>query len=468
MEFKQIIDACKKNEVELIDLKFTDLPGTWQHFTVPLGQFDDKVFSEGVGFDGSSIRGFKEIEESDMVLLPDLETFVIDKFGANPVASLICDVYEPGLKTRFHNDPRAISQKAEAYLKSTGIADTAYYGPEAEFFIFDRVEFGSDQNFSFYRIESGEANWAKNGDNDGSGYKIRNKLGYFPVSPLDQTLDIRRDMVAELHRLGVEVEKEHHEVATAGQAEIDIKYNNLLAMADKIMLFKYVVKNVVRKYGKTATFMPKPLFGDNGSGMHTHISLWKNGAPLFSDSKGYAGLSQLALWFVGGLLAHGRSLMALCAPTTNSYKRLVPGYEAPTNLAYSARNRSAAIRIPMYNDSPVSKRIEFRPADASCNPYLAFSAMLMAGLDGIAKKTDPGESVDRNIYKLGENAAIPQVPASLEQSLEALEKDNDYLLTGGVFTKKVIDTWIDYKRTGEHDAARLRPTPLEFETYYDV
>jgi len=469
MESKDIIELCKKNNVKLVDLKFTDLPGTWQHFTVPLSQFDEKIFEQGIGFDGSSIRGFKEIEESDMVLLPDASSFVIDVFGKEPVASLICDVYEPGLKTRFSNDPRAIAQKAQEYLKKSGIADTAYYGPEAEFFIFDRVEFGSDQNFSFYRVESGEANWHDNIEPDGSGYKIRNKQGYFPVSPLDQTIDVRRDIVAELHRLGIEVEKEHHEVATAGQAEIDIKYDNLLAMADKIMLFKYAVKNVARRYGKTATFMPKPLFGDNGSGMHTHISLWKNGAPLFFDKSGYAGLSQLALWFVGGLLVHGKSLMALCAPTTNSYKRLVPGYEAPTNLTYSARNRSAAIRVPMYSDSPTSKRIEFRPADASCNLYLAFSAILMAGLDGIAKKNDPGKPVDGNIYKLDRNeTTIPQVPSSLVEGLDALENDHEYLLAGNVFPKEIIDTWIDYKRTVEHDAVRLRPTPIEFEMYYDV
>jgi len=453
----------------MIDLKFVDLPGAWQHFTVPLDQFDEKVFTEGLGFDGSSIRGFKAINESDMVLVPDPKSFVIDQFGKNPVGSLICDAYEPGLKTRFENDPRAVSQRAEKHLEKSGIADKAYFGPEAEFFIFDRAEFGMDQNHSFHRIESAEANWSENAEDDGSGYKIRNKEGYFPMSPSDQTADARRDMVAELKRLGIEVEKEHHEVATAGQAEIDIKYDSLLAQADKVMLFKYAVKNVARRFGKTATFMPKPLFGDNGSGMHTHISLWKGATPLFFDANGYGGLSQTALWFIGGLLAHGKSLMAFVAPTTNSYKRLVPGFEAPTNLAYSARNRSAAIRIPMYSNSPASKRVEFRPADASCNPYLAFSAMLMAGLDGIAKKTDPGKPVEGNIYKLGENApSIPQVPASLEESLAALENDHEYLLAGNVFSKEMVKTWIDYKLTAEYDAARTRPTPVEFTLYYDI
>lgn len=456
----------------MIDLKFVDLPGTWQHFTVPLDQFDEKVFAEGVGFDGSSIRGFKAINESDMVLVPDQKSFVIDMFAQHPVGSLICDVYEPGLKTRFENDPRSIAQKAQKFLKDSGIADIAYFGPEAEFFIFDRVEFGTEQNCSFYRVESAEANWGDNGEDDGSGYKIRNKEGYFPVAPTDQTIDVRREIVAELIRLGIEVEKEHHEVATAGQAEIDIKYDSLLSQADKVMMFKYTVKNIARRCGKTATFMPKPLFGDNGSGMHTHISLWKGSTPLFFDASGYAGLSQAALWFIGGLLKHGKSLMALAAPTTNSYKRLVPGFEAPTNLAYSARNRSAAIRIPMYSESPASKRIEFRPADASCNPYLAFAAMLMAGLDGITNKIDPGKPVTGNIYKLAslENGtdSIPQVPASLEESLAALESDHDYLLAGNVFSDGIIKTWIDYKKTAEYDAIRTRPTAAEFSLYYDI
>ncbi len=477
MEAKEIVELCEKAGAKMIDLKFCDLPGAWQHFTVPLDQFNEKVFSEGIGFDGSSIRGFKNIEESDMVLAPDAKSFVIDMFAKEPVGSLICDVYEPPVsakesggtkdrKTRFGNDPRAIAQQAQEYLKKTGVADTAYYGPEAEFFIFDRVEFANGQNHAFHRIESGEANWSDNGEDNGSGYKIRNKEGYFPMPPTDQTADIRRDMVAELKRLGIEVEKEHHEVATAGQAEIDIKYDSLLSQADKIMMFKYAVKNVARRAGKTATFMPKPLFGDNGSGMHTHISLWKDSEALFFDANGYAGLSQTALWFIGGLLAHGRSLMAFCAPSTNSYKRLVPGFEAPTNLAYSARNRSAAIRIPMYSGAPASKRIEFRPADASCNPYLAFSAMLMAGLDGIANKVDPGKPANGNIYK--NRDSISQVPASLEESLAALEKDREYLFAGNVFSKTIVESWISHKKTAEYDIVRTRPTPIEFELYYDI
>jgi len=468
MIHEEIIELCKKNGATMIDLKFVDLPGSWQHFTVPIDQFNENIFTEGIGFDGSSIRGFTAIEASDLVLLPDAKTFHIDAFAQKPVGSLICDAYEPGLKKRFPNDPRAIAQRAEACLKSGNIADTAYFGPEPEFFIFDRVEFGTGQNHSFHRVESSEANWYENGDCDGSGYKIRNKEGYLPVAPTDRTLDIRREMVAELKRLGIEVEKEHHEVATAGQAEIDIKYDTLLSQADKLMIFKYTVKNIARRFGKTATFMPKPLFGDNGSGMHTHISLWNGATPLFYDPQGYAGLSQTALWFIGGLLAHGKSLMALVAPTTNSYKRLVPGFEAPTNLAYSARNRSAAIRIPMYSSSPASKRIEFRPADASCNPYLAFSAMLLAGLDGIIKKIDPGKPANGNIYKLGNGNAIPQVPGSLEESLEALEKDNEYLFAGNVFLKEFIATWIDYKKTAEYDAIRKQPTPAEFNLYYDI
>lgn len=466
MEHRDIIEKCKKENAKLIDLRFCDLPGAWQHFAVPLDQFGEKIFSEGIGFDGSSIRGFKNIEESDMILIPDAKTFVVDTFGNEPAGSLICDVYEPESKTRFANDPRAAAQNAEKFLEESGVADTAYFGPEAEFFIFDRVKFATGQNHSFYRVQSGEANWEKNGEDNTTGYIIRNNEGYFPMAPADQTMDIRREMVSELQKLGIEVEKEHHEVATAGQAEIDIKYDSLLRQADKLMLFKYAVKNTARKFGKTATFMPKPLFGDNGSGMHTHISLWKSGAPLFFDEKGYAGLSQAALWFIGGMLAHGKSLMAFCAPTTNSYKRLVPGFEAPTNLAYSARNRSAAIRIPMYAESPAAKRIEFRPADATGNPYLAFAAMLMAGLDGIAKKTDPGKPANGNIYK--NSNGIPQVPASLEESLAALEADHQYLLDGDVFAKPLIENWINFKKTAECDFCRLRPTPAEFELYYGI
>lgn len=459
-----MVEKCKKENVRLIDLRFCDLPGAWQHFSVPINQFEERIFSGGIGFDGSSIRGFKNIEESDMILIPDARTFAVDRFGKEPVGGLICDVCDPESKTRFEKDPRAIAQAAEKFLKESGTADAAYFGPEPEFFIFDRVEFANEQNRAFYQIESGEANWP-GGEGAGSGHKIRNKEGYFPMAPADQTMDIRREMVAELQQLGIEVEKEHHEVATAGQAEIDIKYDTPAAQADKIMMFKYAVKNVAHRFGKTATFMPKPLFGDNGSGMHTHISLWKNGENLFFDEKGYAQLSQTALWFIGGLLAHGRSLMAFCAPTTNSYKRLVPGFEAPTNLAYSARNRSAAIRVPMYDNSPSAKRIEFRPPDASGNPYLAFAAMLMAGIDGIKNKTDPGEPANGDIYK--NNGGIPQVPASLEESLAALETDYKYLLDSGVFGASLIERWISFKKN-ECDFCRLKPTPAEFELYYGV
>lgn len=469
MEHKEIIETCEKNGAAMIDLKFCDLPGTWQHFSIPIGQFGEDLFSKGTGFDGSSIRGFKTIDESDMVLVPDPATFYIDKFGQAPVGSLVCDVYEPGLKEYFKNDPRAIAKKAEAYLASVGFADKSFFGPEAEFFIFDRVEFNSGQNHAFHRVESNEAAWVKNCDDDGSGYKIRNKEGYFPVSPLDKTADVRRAIVAELQRLNIEVEKEHHEVATGGQAEIDIKYDSLLSIADKVMLFKYAVKNIAKSFGKTATFMPKPLFGDNGSGMHTHISLWKGSIPLFFDANNYAGLSQMALYFIGGLLRHAPALMAFCAPTTNSYKRLVPGYEAPVNLVYSARNRSAAIRIPMYENSPASKRIEFRPPDAGANPYLAFSAMLMAGLDGIKQKMDPGKPANGNIYETGKNKeAVAQVPGSLKDSLDALENDHGFLLEGEVFSKDLIKSWIDYKTTAEYDFIRMRPNPAEFILYYDI
>lgn len=473
MTYQNLLKICQKEKIKLVDLKFCDLPGTWQHFAIPMEELSQKIFSEGVGFDGSSIRGFKEIQDSDMLLVPDIKTFCIEPFSEIPTASFICDVYEPGVKKRFENDPRFVAQKAENYLKKSKIGDTSYFGPEAEYFIFDGVKFSQDQNFSYYEINSSEANWHNNGDKEdssnGDGYKIRNKEGYFPVPPLDKLMEIRRETVLELQKLGVEVEKEHHEVSTGGQAEIDIRYDSLCNMADKLMLFKYIVKNVAKKYGKTATFMPKPIFGDNGSGMHTHISLWKKGKPLFFDKAGYAGLSKTALYFIGGLLKHAPALMAFVAPTTNSYKRLVPGYEAPVNLVYSARNRSAAIRIPMYSDKPAEKRLEFRPPDPSANPYLAFSAMLMAGLDGIKNKIDPGKPTDKNIYKLGdEKKNIASVPDSLDKSLLALEKDHNFLLAGNVFAKELISDWLSYKRSAEYDFIRIRPHPAEFILYYDA
>ncbi|MFA5742658.1 MAG: type I glutamate--ammonia ligase [Candidatus Paceibacterota bacterium] len=473
MAYEEIIDTCKKRDIKLVDLKFCDLPGTWQHFTLPLDQLDKKAFEEGIGFDGSSIRGFKEIQESDMLLVPDINTVTTDPFSKFPLASFICDVYEPGaVKKAFENDPRFVAKKAEEFLVESGLADKAYFGPEAEFFIFDKVNFGSGPNFSFHEIKSAEANWDAKEDKDlpgnGHGYKIRNKEGYFPVPPTDQLADIRREMVFEMKKFGIEVEKEHHEVSTGGQAEIDIKYDTLKKIADKTMAFKYVVKNVAFRNGKTATFMPKPIWGDNGSGMHVHVSLWKEGVPLFHDKGGYSNLSEMAIYFIGGLLKHAPAILAFAAPTTNSYKRLVPGFEAPVNLAYSGRNRSAAIRIPAYSDSPAATRIEFRPPDPSANPYLLFSAMLLAGLDGVKNKIKPMDPINENIYKMDKSRDIPQVPDSLDKSLAALEKDSDFLTKDGVFAKELIATWINYKKTAEYDFIRTRPSPAEFALYYDV
>lgn len=472
MTLKEILAICKKSEVKMIDFKFCDLIGAWQHFSVPFSRFDKSAFTDGIGFDGSSIRGFKEIEKSDMLLFPDIDTFHMDSFSKFPTGSFICNVFDP-LKSRFENDPRHIAEKCEKYLVSSGLADKAIFGPEAEFFIFDSVSFNMSGNSSFYEVTSEEANWPRRNpgeENICNGYKIRSKEGYFPVAPLDRLADVRREMVLELEKAGIETEKEHHEVASGGQGEIGIKYDSLLKAADKIMLFKYVVKNTAVRNGKTVTFMPKPIFGDNGSGMHVHISLWKNGSPLFYDKAGYAGLSKTAIYFIGGLLKHSPALMAFAAPTTNSYKRLVPGYEAPVNLAYSKSNRSAAIRIPDYSDKPSHKRIEFRPPDPSANPYLAFSAILLAGLDGIKNKTNPGDPFDSNIFEMSgkESKVIRQVPDSLDKSLNALENDHNFLMTGNVFTKDVIETWCEYKRKCEYDTVRLRPTPTEFTLYYDV
>jgi len=473
MTYEEIMDACRKRDIKMIDLKFCDLPGTWQHFTLPVSQFDKKIFEEGTGFDGSSIRGFKEVQESDMLLVPDIQTFAVDPFSKYPLASFICDVYEPGVKKMpFGGDPRFVAKKAEELLAKSGVADKAYFGPEAEFFIFDKVNFGAGQNFCFHEIKSMEANWDAKEDKDlpgnGHGYKIRNKEGYFPVPPMDQLADIRREMVFEMEKFGIEVEKEHHEVSTGGQAEIDIKYGTLLENADKLMAFKYIVKNVAFRNDKTATFMPKPIWGDNGSGMHVHISLWKGGQPLFYSDSGYANLSETAIHFIGGLLKHAPALMAFAAPTTNSYKRLVPGFEAPVNLVYSGRNRSAAIRVPAYSNSPSAKRIEFRPPDPSANPYLLFSAMLLAGLEGVKNKIVPLSPIDENIYKIDKSREIPQVPDSLDKSLAALEKDSEFLTKDGVFSKELISSWIDYKKTAEYDLIRTRPNPAEFMLYYDV
>jgi len=465
-----VIKMAHDNGAEVVDLKFIDFPGMWQHFSIPAKFLEPDLFEDGLGFDGSSIRGWQAINESDMLVVPDPNTAVMDPFTAVPTISMICDIHDPITKERYSRNPRNVAKKAEAYLKSTGLADTAYIGPEAEFFIFDDIRYGQTINSGFYHIDSVEGNWNTGRDEKPNlGYKPRLKEGYFPVPPVDHQMDIRTEMMLTMLKCGIEVEAQHHEVATAGQAEIDMKFCPLVEIADKLMMFKYIVKNVAAKNGKTATFMPKPLFGDNGSGMHVHVSLWKEGKPLFGGNQ-YAGLSEMALYFIGGLIKHAPSLLAITSPTTNSYKRLVPGYEAPVNLAYSSRNRSAACRIPMYSASPKSKRVEFRCPDPSCNPYLAFAGILMAGLDGILNKIHPGEPLDKDLYDLPkeELAKVPKTPADLAAALDALEADHDYLLKGDVFTSDVIETWISYKRKNEVDALRLRPHPHEFALYFDI
>jgi glutamine synthetase len=466
---------CKTNNIEVVDFKFNDLPGMWQHFSIPAAHLLETngtggIWTDGIGFDGSSIRGFQKIQESDMILMPDRSTAVMDPICQIPTLSVICDIYDPITKKPYSRDPRYIAKKAEKYLIKTKIAEESYWGPEAEFFVFDDVRFAQSQKQGFYHIDSAEASWNTGKDEKPNlGYKPRYKEGYFPCAPHDTLQDFRSEIMLVLRRVGVEVECHHHEVATGGQCEIDIKYGPLVNMADNLMWYKYVIKNIAKRYNKTATFMPKPVFQDNGSGMHCHQSLWKSGKPLFFDSKGYALTSQMCRWYIGGLLKHAKSILAFAAPTTNSYKRLVPGYEAPVNLVMSARNRSAAVRIPVYNEHPKGKRVEFRSPDPSCNAYLAFSAMLMAGLDGIQNKIDPGAPCDKNLYELPEKEAskIRTVPKSLEEAINALEKDHQYLLKGDVFTQDVIDTWIDYKRA-EMDEIRLRPHPWEFHLYYDI
>ena len=470
MKPEEIIKMCKEQEVAIVDFKFMDFPGAWQHFSIPASELKEESFEEGFGFDGSSIRGWQAIHESDMLIMPDPATALIDPFTEVKTLSLVCNVVDPITKEKYTRDPRNVALKAEAYLRSTGLADTAYFGPEMEFFIFDSIRFDEAPNRAFYEIDSIEGRWNSGRDEPGGnrGYKPRYKEGYFPVPPTDHFQDLRTEMVMNLVRCGIEVEAHHHEVATAGQAEIDLRYDTLTHMADKCLLYKYIVKNTALRHGKTVTFMPKPVLGDNGSGMHTHVSLWKGGQPLFADD-GYAGLSELALHFIGGLIKHAPAVMAFAAPTTNSYKRLVPGFEAPVNLAYSQRNRSAAIRIPMYSPSPKTKRVEFRPPDPSCNPYYTFSAILMAGLDGIQNRVDPGEPLDRNIYDLPPEIGkrVAKVPGSLEAALEALDGDHAFLLKGDVFTEDVVKTWIEYKRTNEVNALRLRPHPWEFAAYFD-
>ena len=472
-EIQQFIRA---NDIKMVDMKFVDLPGLWQHFTTPVGEWEGSenpghaIWREGIGFDGSSIRGFQKIQESDMVLLPDPTTARLDPFDAVPTLTMIGDVYDPIKKQNYSRDPRNIAKKAEAHLRSTGLGDTAYFGPEPEFFVFDDVRFGQTMNSASYVVDSVEAEWNNDRvESPNLGYKPRTKEGYFPVPPHDKLQDLRNEMVMTLVEMGIPIEYHHHEVATAGQCEIDMRFNSLTTMADNLMFYKYVTKNVAARRGKVVTFMPKPLFGDNGSGMHCHQSIWKDNTNLFYDAAGYAYISQMCKYYIGGLLNHARALMAFCAPTTNSYKRLVPGYEAPVNLVYSARNRSAACRIPMVSENPKSKRVEFRPPDPTCNPYLAFSAMLMAGLDGIKKEMDPGQPFEVNTYELDKAQAneVPTVPGSLDESLRALEEDHEFLLQGDVFTPDVIEMWLEMKR--EHvDALRLRPHPYEFYLYFDA
>lgn len=467
---QEILSYIKSNKIQFVDFKFMDFPGQWQHFTVPSGELKADSFEDGFGFDGSSIRGWKSIHESDMLLIPDAETMFFDPFIEAPTISLICDVYEPATKEKYDRCPRNIAQKAEAYLKSTGLADTSYFGPEAEFFVFDDVRFDSGPNFSFYSVDSIEGKWnSGREENPNLGYKPRYKEGYFPVPPTDQLMDLRNEMVQNLINIGIEVEAQHHEVASGGQCEIDMKFKPLLRAADQLLMFKYVIKNTAKKRGKTVTYMPKPIFGDNGSGMHVHTSLWLKGKPLFAGG-GYAGLSEMALYFIGGVLKHAPSLLSFTNPITNSYKRLVPGFEAPVNLAYSQRNRSASVRIPMYSNSPKAKRIEFRCPDPAANPYLAFSAIMMAGLDGIMNRIDPGDPLEKDIYDMSpeELKDVPSTPESLAHALRALAEDHEFLLKGNVFTEDVIRTWINYKVEKEIKPMALRPHPYEFEMYFDV
>jgi glutamine synthetase len=467
----EVVRLAADEGIEVVDLRFCDLPGLMQHFSIPVHALTEDALREGYGFDGSSIRGFQAIQESDMILLPDPSTVVIDEFRQHKTLNLNCFVHDPVTGESYNRDPRYVALKAEQHLKSTGIADTVYFGPEAEFFVFDDVRFSQDQHSAFYQVDSVEGIWnSARDENPNLGYKPRYKEGYFPVPPMDHFQDMRSEMVLAMERLGIEIEVQHHEVGTAGQAEIDMRFDTLLAMADKLMLYKYIVKSVAAEAGCTATFMPKPLFQDNGNGMHVHQSLWDGGQPLFYSDTGYGGLSDVGRWYVGGLLAHARALLAFAAPTTNSYRRLVPGYEAPVNLVYSQRNRSAACRIPLYSKSPKSKRIEFRCPDPSCNPYLAFAAMLMAGLDGVSKQTEPPPPVDKDLFEVPpeELAKIGQVPSSLDEALTALEDDHEFLTEGGVFTDDLIETWMAYKRLNEIDEVRLRPHPWEFMLYYDI
>jgi glutamine synthetase len=468
-----VLEFAAKRGAQLVDLKFVDLPGTWQHMTLPIGAIDADDFETGLGFDGSSIRGFQEIHESDMLLIPDATTAFIDPFYDHGTLSLICSIADPVLGEPYGRDPRYVAQKAERHLVSSGIADVAYFGPEAEFFVFDHIAYEQVEHRAFYEVDSAEGFWntgSPAGTSPNLAYKLRQKEGYFPVPPSDSLANLRGEMVLTMESLGIRCEFHHHEVSSGGQGEIDMRFQPLLQMADQMMIYKYVVKNTAARAGKTATFMPKPIFEENGSGMHVHQSLWKDGDPLMYGQGGYAHLSDLAKHYIGGLLAHGPALMAFCAPTTNSYRRLVPGYEAPVNLVYSARNRSACVRVPMYHEAPKTKRVEFRSPDPTANPYLTFSALMLAGLDGIKRKLDPGEPLDADIYELPEEtlASIATVPASLEGALDALEADHEFLLEGDVFTPGLIEAYVRYKRESEVDAIRMRPHPWEFALYHDA
>ena len=470
----EVIARLAAEDIAYVDIRFTDVPGLQHHYTIPASQLTAGVFEEGLGFDGSSIRGFQTIERSDMMLIPDPETGFIDPFFKDRTLVLLATVRDPATSYEYFKDPRVIARRAMRYLLSTGVAETCYIGPEAEFFIFDGVSFHNEPYGSAYEVRSVEGLWTSGDDvdardNPNLGHRIRYKAGYFPLPPLDAHQDLRAEMVSVLESCGVPVELHHHEVGTAGQAEIDIRYAPLVQTADNIQLYKYVCKNVAARHHKTVTFMPKPIFGDNGSGMHTHVSLWNGEEPLFWDPGGYAGLSEMARHFVGGLLAHAPAVLALAAPTVNSYKRLVPGYEAPVNLVYSAQNRSAAIRVPMLSENPAAKRIEFRCPDPSANPYLAFSAILLAGLDGVLNRIEPPDPLDVNIYALSaaEAAHVPTVPSNLHEALNALERDNDFLRVGGVFGESLLESYIAAKRE-EVDLVRLRPHPMEYELYYSV
>lgn len=471
MNIAEVMRLIRERQIEMVDFHIVDLPGVWQHLTIPAAEVDEEMLERGIPFDGSSIRGFRGIEESDMLMVPDPTTALVDPFGTVPTLSLMCDVTDPA-RTPYGRDPRTVARRAEEYLAASGIADISYWGPELEFFIFDRVHYHNHGHSSGYGVDSEEAHW-NSGKEDSRGHTIRPKEGYFPVPPLDATMGIRTAMVQALRQAGIRVEMHHHEVATAGQAEIDLRFNTLTKMADTVLVYKYVLKNVAHQHGKTVTFMPKPLYGDNGSGMHVHSSLWKGGKPLFFAEGAYANLSEIGLYYIGGILSHAPALLALTNPSTNSYRRLVPGFEAPVNLVFSRGNRSAAVRIPV-TDRPAASRIEFRTPDSTSNPYLAFAAILLAGLDGIRRKLDPRAlgfgPVDKNVYALSaeEKAAIQSVPGSLEESLKALEADHEFLLQGGVFSEDLLQTWVDYKRTQEVAAVNLRPHPMEFELYYNV